>query len=1150
MSVEAPQRERLRAKQQSCHASSSSYREFEAKRAGYWEKLFAGYEWRSPVRILGGRGDERSGVGWVESEFGMERAATWIEAAERHGLYFETMAAAAWAIVVSRYEGTDDVGFRTAWAGRENRVVFPMRCKLRGAESTVRVMRALERQGRKSMAWVSEATLGTQEAMKTVIAFDAAGTLDEGVFEDCPLGVVIEMRRGAFRLHYDEVLPSERAAERMLEHLANVLDQLTPGGRIRVSDVCLLTEDEQARHVDGWNRTAMSVDGGSLHARFLRTVSEVPGNCAAQIGQEALTYDELDLLSGRLAYRLRHNRGVTEGQVVAIVMERSLEFAVAMLGILKAGGVVLPIDSQFPEERRDRMMKIAGSRLALVRDEDGVGRGEFAIRLSTLAAGGRTLSIACSEDDPACILFTSGSTAEPKGVVLTHGGLLNNACACIGRWELGERDVALQFSNVSCDVLLEEVWTTWLSGGRLVFLEERKALASFPRFSEWVRRRGITVLNLPTAFWHSMVEAMSDEEARLPVSVRLIVVGGEQADATLYEKWRAIAGTHVRWVNAYGPTEASVTTTMFRDWVDESRFGDRVPIGRPTANAGALVVDQHGNPQPVGVPGELWISGAGVADRYLGESPVSAGRFISNRHRGLPGNRIYRTGDMVFADDDGQIYFLGRADRQLKVRGFRIEPGEVETILQQHPGVRSALLRCVGDTPKNARLIAYVTPDKESRPSEAHLLAYLRTRLPAFMEPHMIILLPHFPRLPNGKIDVEALPVEISRETSTHGLIAKKDEKLLAEAWQATLEARPEHLEDDFFEMGGDSLKVITLIGMIHDRFEVRLPVAMIYNSPTLGLMIDRVREAVDLACGPDGADWNSLVTVRRGEESVRPLFLVHGIGGGIIWGYRNLAEHLPEELPVIAISSRANDGLPEFEDLASMVSHYIDDLKRRQPMGPYRLGGYCLGGNIAQEMARQLKADGEEVELLLLIDAYPFEDVEGGLALHATGLRQLGRSLANVFHKLRNAASLPAKRKLARCRRLARWGWREVKKRIGAIDPVRRLEETVKTLTDVEAHSEEELKLWEHHLGLFEGNVTGRYDGHTVLLRTRSQPVFSDYAEDLGWGRCLKSKVVVRRLPGHHESIFLEPGVRTTALHVRNLLGEDANTCGLDKGS
>src|SRR5918999_4825965 len=358
----------------------------------------------------------------------------------------------------------------------------------------------------------------------------------------------------------------------------------------------------------------------------------------------------------------------------------------------------------------------------------------------------------------AYVIYTSGSTGRPKGVAIMHGNVINHTITQAKNFGLCSEDRALQFASISFDAAVEEIFPTWLSGAALV-VRSAGPLATGKEFLQFIQEHQITVLNLPTAYWHEWVHESSLSNVSLPSCLRLVIVGGEKALAENFAKWRRLLDHDIAWINTYGPTEATVATLLYQP--DASAGANDqfdIPLGRPLANTQVYVLDSYLNPVPIGVPGELYIGGAGLARGYLDRPELTAERFIPHPFSERPGKQLYRTGDVARYLPDGNIEFLGRLDHQGKVRGFRIELGEIEAVLGGHPGVREAVVLAREDHPGEKRLVAYVVGKEGPAPSVSELRGFLKERLPEYMVPSAFVGLPALPLTPNGKVDRRGLP--------------------------------------------------------------------------------------------------------------------------------------------------------------------------------------------------------------------------------------------------------------------------------------------------------------------------------------------------------------------------------------------------------
>jgi amino acid adenylation domain-containing protein len=470
--------------------------------------------------------------------------------------------------------------------------------------------------------------------------------------------------------------------------------------------------------ITAWNQTQSDFPSDvCIHELFEAQAERTPDAIAVVFEQKSLTYRELSIESNQLAHYLR-SLGVTSDTFVGLCLNRSLEMAIAFLGILKAGGAYLPLDPNYPADRlafmmQDTQVNVLVTSQALQQRVPTSGLQVVALdqdweqiaKLSTTCP-----SRLATPDHLAYIIYTSGSTGVPKGVLIEHRGLVNHCTAIAQKFGLSTADRVMQFASISFDIAVEELFPAWISGATVVFRTD-EILASMSDFVQFVAQQKITILDLPTAFWQEWVNQMETLSKPLPACVRLVCVGGEKAARSTYDTWLKHVGASCRWINTYGPTETTVTATLYEPLINpqpDQTLGE-IPIGQPIANVQTYVLDRHAQPVPIGVPGELYIGGTGLARAYLNRPDVTAERFIANPFTSDATARLYRTGDLVRYLPDGNLEFLGRTDNQIKIRGFRVELGEIEATLLQHPAVREAAVVTTEDIPGYKSLVGYVT---------------------------------------------------------------------------------------------------------------------------------------------------------------------------------------------------------------------------------------------------------------------------------------------------------------------------------------------------------------------------------------------------------------------------------------------------------
>ncbi len=583
---------------------------------------------------------------------------------------------------------------------------------------------------------------------------------------------------------------------------------------------------------------------------------EMPVLEKGQHKRKILTYGELNERANQLAHWLR-KQGVQSQDVVAVILPRSLDQIIALLGVWKAGAAYLPIDPQYPEERVRFLLEDSGARLVLSRShilQRFPGLKIVSILLEAdwyLKQGLPTTppEVQVTAKHLAYVIYTSGSTGTPKGVMVEHGSVANYVHYALRLFALTAQDRVLQFASISFDAAAEEIYPTLLAGATLV-LRTDAMIASPVVFLKQVAELGITVLDLPTAYWHQMVEALVRKEAQLPPKVRLVVIGGERAMPEKVRQWFQIVDKKIRLLNTYGPTEGTIVATTWEAKPEDLPLleAHEVPIGKPITGVRAYVLDAGLNAVPPGIPGELYLSGAGLARGYLKRPQLTAERFLPDPFSGKDGARMYRTGDLVRILPDGNLEYLGRVDQQVKVRGYRIELGEVERRLKAHQGIQDVVVWVPRSNNGEGQLVAWYVPIKaDAAPLPEELRQFLQTQLPDYMIPSAFIKISRIPITPQGKVNYRALPLPeaaISRTTTEYIAPRTPLEKTLVAMWQTVLPQERIGVRDNFFELGGDSLKAAVLINQLQEKLGEVVWVAVLFDHQTIESLAAYLEEA------------------------------------------------------------------------------------------------------------------------------------------------------------------------------------------------------------------------------------------------------------------------------------------------------------------
>ncbi|MCU7881015.1 MAG: amino acid adenylation domain-containing protein [Candidatus Thiodiazotropha sp. (ex Lucinoma aequizonata)] len=651
-------------------------------------------------------------------------------------------------------------------------------------------------------------------------------------------------------LEYNIDLFEATTIERLAGHYQHLLEAVVAAPEIRLSQLPLLSAAERQQLLVEWNATQVAYPPShSLVSLFEQQVTNSPDSMALVFADQALSYADLNRRANQLAHRL-HELGVGPEVVVGICLERSLELVIALLAVLKAGGAYLPLDPDYPAERLTFMLADAAAPVLISSAEllerlpAGAARHLLLeVEASGLAAGPELNPISKVQPDQlAYLIYTSGSTGQPKGVAVSHAGIINRLQWMQQTYPINASDVILQKTPFSFDVSVWEFFWPLLTGARLL-LARPAGHKDAAYLKQLIEAEEVSVLHFVPPMLQIFLQSLSQGDCP---SLRQVICSGEALSLETTRAFFRCCGAQL--YNLYGPTEASVDVTFWQCSADSELAS--VPIGRPIANTQTYILDTHLNPVPPGVAGELYLGGVGLARGYLGRPALTAERFLPNPF-GAPGSRFYRTGDLTHYQADGNIEFLGRLDHQVKIRGFRIELGEIETALQTLPAVREAAVLAREDTPGEQRLVAYLLADDQASLTAGALRQELQKTLPEYMLPAAFVFLDALPLNANCKLDRCALPVpEISRTELGVTYLAprSKTERRLAGIWQALLGIEQVSVQDNFFELGGHSLLITQLASRVRSELGTELPLRCYFEHPdiaSLGIVIDSTCDSI-----------------------------------------------------------------------------------------------------------------------------------------------------------------------------------------------------------------------------------------------------------------------------------------------------------------
>ncbi|HGE8315897.1 TPA: amino acid adenylation domain-containing protein [Serratia marcescens] len=905
--------------------------------------------------------------------------------ARRLGVSLASLCHLAWAQVLARATGRDEVVFGTVLLGRmqagdgAERALglfintLPLRLDVNevGAESAV-----LQAHIRLSGLLAHEhAPLALAQRCSGVAAgtplFSALLNYRHNSGEDTALPTGVTLLDSQERTNYPFVLSVEDGgdslgltaqvrqpieAQRVCGYMAQALSALAQAleqaPQTPVCELEVMPDEEYALQLCRWNHTAEAYPADTcVHELFEQQARLTPQAIALIQDAQRLSYAQLNARANRLAHRLIE-RGVQPGDRVAVRLARSIELVCAQLAVIKAGAAYVPIDPQLPAARQAWIADDSGACLMLT---DAIGDEEIpqlTVEDREAEDHNGNPALRVSSGATAYIMYTSGSTGTPKGVMTPHQGITrlvrNN------RYAAFDADDRIAFAaNPAFDASTMEVWAALLNGGALVVIAP-EVMMEAERLAAELQRHRITTLFLTTALFNQYVHSISGALAQL----KYLISGGEKEDPGAYARLLQERGP-VHLIHAYGPTETTTFATTAR--IERAEGEARLPIGKPIGNTRAYLLDARGRPVPMGAVGELHIGGVGVALGYLNRPELTAQRFLSDPFNPVGGGRMYRTGDLARYLPDGSLEYQGRCDQQIKLRGFRIEPGEIEVQLAASPWVREAVVQ-VCSTEHHPRLVAWIVPtaDVDRSALQGQLRAYLSERLPEYMVPSAYVWLDALPLTANGKLDRRALPEPERKAVGTREYAAPQGETetTLARVWCELLEIGQIGRHDNFFELGGHSLLAVRLSSQLRQQ-GITLPVQAIFNHPILAELAERIdRRTTE-------APLRKAVPARS-SGSRPPLFFVPTGFGDHSYVFE-LAKEIDETFPVYAVPWPAVEEKPA--TMSDMAASAVALIREVQPQGPYHLAGYSSGGVLAYAIAEQLQSAGEAVAFLGLID-------------------------------------------------------------------------------------------------------------------------------------------------------------------------------------
>ncbi|HTD68004.1 MAG TPA: amino acid adenylation domain-containing protein [Candidatus Limnocylindria bacterium] len=947
-------------------------------------------------------------------------------------------------------------------------------------------------------------------------------------------------REIALRIAWSPSRFSEIAVQLLAGHWSTLLTKLCDCAEELVAAVPMVTAAERRKILGEWNATSAPWPSTRcVHELFEEQAARTPDIPAVMFGNETLSYRELNQRANGLANLLRA-RGIVPDSVVGICVERSFDMVTSVLAALKAGAAYLPLDPAYPHERLQFMLE--DSRATMLLTQSSL-KHVFpnAAGLPLYLDEDWTAGARLNQENPenlttpenlSYLIYTSGSTGKPKGVAMVHRALVNLIDWQVKESHVGAGARTLQFTSLSFDVSFQEMFSTWCAGGTLVLIPAELRLA--PReLWNFIAQQNIARIFLPFVALQQLAEAAALEGVTAH-GLREVITAGEQLQIT--PRLRELFARHpeATLYNHYGPSETHVVTALALSG-DPEEWPALPSIGRPIQNTQLFILDRQFEPVPVGLPGELYIGGVALARGYLERPEVTAEKFINNPFANSMSEstvadssdsettnaRLYKTGDLARCLPDGEIEFLGRIDHQVKIRGYRVELGEIEAVLNKQPGVRECVVTAREPSPGKKQLVAYVTPYHAMELSAAALRQALKEQLPEYMVPSAFVFLAQLPLTPSGKVNRKALPAPEPAASTRAVSPAEKPwlpiQFQLVAIWEQVLGVKPIGIRDNFFELGGHSLLAVKMMDQVDAVTGRKLPVTALFHDPTIAHLADLILSEENLQAA-------AVIEVQTSGTRL-PVYFLHGdiIGGGFY--ARDISRLLGNDQPfyVLPPAELIQDALPSVEEIAI---HHLRDLRAHRPRGPYLLGGFCVGALVAHEMACRLRAAGEDVPFVALIDpelpgsflraTYRF--VENFARQRGLSTREKTRLFARghkILYRLREEWNSPLRDKV-------RFAVRKSKRLLGRSKTTSAPASEAENKNDDSAEEQDILSVFHWIISAYQ---PPRSDGPLTMFLTDEQKALTPFLERQ-W-RKVAPQVEIHRIAGDHL------GAITTDVHV-----------------
>ncbi len=919
--------------------------------------------------------------------------------------------------------------------------------------------------------------------------------------------------------------------ERMAGHFSELVNSLLSDPTQNIRKIPILSKKEKNLILKEWNLTSATFpEDKCIHQLFEEQVLKTPGMVAIQDDNITITYRELNIKANKLA-RLLHQEGASEGSFVGIFLNRNVDLLVGLLAILKAGCTYIPLDPIYPKERLALILEDSNPVLLLTEMKllDSLpwtkAKNIFIEEIENYQnESEENTNFTVTSHHAAYLIYTSGSTGKPKGVLIEHRSLVNFLTSMSKKPGINSSDVMLAVTTISFDIAGLELFLPILNGSKVVMATQETSMNPELLIKKIDECQATLLQATPVTF------RMLNSAGWTGSKKLRILCGGEALSKELALDLNSKCAE--LW-NMYGPTETTVWSTVEKVTFDHSGDTGYVNLGRPIDNTFIYVLNSELQPVPIGIPGELYIAGDGLARGYYNLPELTREKFLPDPFSGIDGSRMYRTGDLVQQTVEGKLEFLNRVDSQVKIRGFRIELGEIESALAQYQTIRDNVVIVREDSPGDKRIISYIIRQEEMETDISELRMFLKTKVPEYMVPSSFVFIGQFPLTPNGKIDRKALPKPEDTQLESKSIYVEPQtemERKLERIWCEILKLKRIGTDEGFFDIGGHSMLAVTLMIKIEKELGIRIPLATLFNHST-------IREMADFFEKKDRpVNWGSLVPIKT-QGRKRPLYLVHGAGLNLLL-YKSLVSYLDEDQPVFGLQAKGLDGVDEpLNTMEEIAAYYINEILTVDKSGTYAVAGFSLGGQIAYEMARQLLLMNNKVSFLGVFDTSTFNVSDKQLPIFERYVQRLDWNFNMLTWNISTLIKKPAGKKIE----FFTLKLNSILKKISGNDY------KVKP-SGVSEGKQNELPKYLHkvhqaNIHALNNYILPEYPGKLHLFRAMDQSFYLKDPILYGWDKYVKGGVEVLDIPGEHSKIFAPPNDKYFSYTLQKCLNQTSPT-------